>query len=335
MNNTEKIRILVVDDQIHALQGVSRIIRAAGYESIEATTGTECLKLAAERKPDLILLDVVLPDIDGREVCRRLKFDPETADIYVVLLSSIKITSENQVNGLERGADDYIARPLPNRELLARINAMLRTIESEKKLREALGFTEKILKTSPLGIATFASDGKVTLANEAMASIVGATQEEFHSINFRTAEPWKTSGLLDDALEVVSKGGEKRREVHFVTTFGKEVWLDCRLTRFKSGNEFNLLINVNDITSQKIVEKEKETVIRELQEALAKVNKLGGMLPICASCKKIRDDKGYWQQIESYIRDHSEAEFSHSICPECSRKLYPELYTEAETSRAG
>jgi AmiR/NasT family two-component response regulator len=65
---------------------------------------------------------------------------------------------------------------------------------------------------------------------------------------------------------------------------------------------------------------------KELEQALNKVKTLSGMLPICASCKKIRDDKGYWQQIESYIREHSEAEFSHGICPECARKLYPEYY---------
>lgn len=63
----------------------------------------------------------------------------------------------------------------------------------------------------------------------------------------------------------------------------------------------------------------------DLRNALAQVKKLSGFLPICASCKKIRDDKGYWQQIEAYIRDHSEAEFSHSICPDCVKKLYPDL----------
>jgi len=61
---------------------------------------------------------------------------------------------------------------------------------------------------------------------------------------------------------------------------------------------------------------------------LGTVKKLSGMLPICASCKKIRDDKGYWTQIEAYIRDHSEAEFSHGICPECMKKLYPEFCSE-------
>ncbi|MCX5864412.1 MAG: response regulator [Deltaproteobacteria bacterium] len=77
---------------------------------------------------------------------------------------------------------------------------------------------------------------------------------------------------------------------------------------------------------RKRIENEKAQVIVELQEALAKVKLLSGFIPICASCKKIRDDNGYWRQVESYIREHSNAEFSHSICPECSHRLYPELY---------
>jgi hypothetical protein len=72
-------------------------------------------------------------------------------------------------------------------------------------------------------------------------------------------------------------------------------------------------------------EKERERLIRELQQALAEIKKLSGFLPICASCKRIRDDKGYWNQIEKYISEHSEAHFTHGICPECSRKLYPDF----------
>ncbi|NTW89024.1 MAG: response regulator, partial [Desulfobulbaceae bacterium] len=68
----------------------------------------------------------------------------------------------------------------------------------------------------------------------------------------------------------------------------------------------------------------------DLSDALEKVNVLSGMLPICASCKKIRDDKGYWRQIEGYIAEHSEAEFSHSICPECAKRLYPEFADEMQ-----
>ncbi len=80
-----------------------------------------------------------------------------------------------------------------------------------------------------------------------------------------------------------------------------------------------------EVAERERAEQEKVNVIVELKEALAHVKKLSGLLPICASCKKIRDDKGYWQQIEAYIRDHSEAEFSHGICPECMKKLYPQF----------
>lgn len=76
---------------------------------------------------------------------------------------------------------------------------------------------------------------------------------------------------------------------------------------------------------------ELETRNQELQEALIKVKTLSGLLPICASCKKIRDDQGYWQQVEVYIREHSDAEFSHGLCPDCARKLYPELYEDEWT----
>lgn len=75
---------------------------------------------------------------------------------------------------------------------------------------------------------------------------------------------------------------------------------------------------------------ERIKVEQELHASMEKVKTLSGFLPICASCKKIRDDRGYWNQIEVYISKHSEAEFSHSICPDCAKKLYPELYGKDE-----
>lgn len=77
---------------------------------------------------------------------------------------------------------------------------------------------------------------------------------------------------------------------------------------------------------QFVLLRETEKINRELQKALSEKKELSGLLPICASCKKIRNDDGYWEQIEGYIREHSEAEFSHGICPDCSKKLYPEIF---------
>ena len=91
----------------------------------------------------------------------------------------------------------------------------------------------------------------------------------------------------------------------------------------------------NDVTDKKQSEIEKDNLIGKLQKAFSEIKKLSGMLPICSHCKKIRDDKGYWNQIESYIRDHSEAEFSHSICQECAKKYYPDmdLYSDEQTQQ--
>ena len=82
----------------------------------------------------------------------------------------------------------------------------------------------------------------------------------------------------------------------------------------------------------KQADEEKSKAIEELQHALKRVKTLSGMLPICASCKNIRDDRGYWNKIEAYIEKHSEAEFSHGICPECAGKLYPEYFSDIGSS---
>jgi hypothetical protein len=83
---------------------------------------------------------------------------------------------------------------------------------------------------------------------------------------------------------------------------------------------------IDSIAALKQAEEERERLIRGLQNALANIKTLHGLLPICFSCKQIRDDKGYWNQIDTYVRDHTNAEFTHSICPACAQKLYPGLY---------
>ena len=103
-----------------------------------------------------------------------------------------------------------------------------------------------------------------------------------------------------------------------------EELVDARTKDLKAA--YKNLQNENAIRIK--AEKDKEKLISELQKALKEVKTLSGLIPICSSCKKIRDDKGFWNQLELYIREHSEAEFSHGICPDCVEKLYPGLYHE-------
>ena len=86
--------------------------------------------------------------------------------------------------------------------------------------------------------------------------------------------------------------------------------------------------SVEDVTKRKLAQIEKEKLFRELQETLGKMKTLTGLLPICASCKKIRDERGAWNLLESYIEHHSNAHFTHSFCPDCVRRLYPEVFLD-------
>jgi DNA-binding response OmpR family regulator len=129
-------RILVVDDDPHILYATSRVLREAGYTVIEARSGEECLRLARAHAPDLILLDVVMDELDGVETCRRLKADPALAHVLVALLSGVKTDPESQALGLESCADEYITRPVTSRELVARVQALLRLKQAHDELRE-------------------------------------------------------------------------------------------------------------------------------------------------------------------------------------------------------
>lgn len=97
--------------------------------------------------------------------------------------------------------------------------------------------------------------------------------------------------------------------------------------------EFNKKIIAKEIESE-LLNIELENTVEQLENTLSKIKTLSGLLPICASCKKIRDDKGNWNQIELYIKERSEVDFSHSICPDCQKKIYPELYIEKENVSA-
>ena len=115
------------------------------------------------------------------------------------------------------------------------------------------------------------------------------------------------------------EGTPSELEFRTKTSDGRTRWVRerTRSTRDASGRIEKLFTIISDETARKAEEAEKERLIQELQETLSRVKLLTGLIPICAHCKKIRNDKGYWEQVESYIRDHSEAEFSHGLCPDC------------------
>jgi DNA-binding response OmpR family regulator len=206
---SETAKILVAEDDPDLLLLTTKVLRKAGYEVLEASTGRGCVEAVRAHHPDLVLLDVMLPDTTGTEVCRQIKADESLQGIFVILISGVQVSSSRQADGLNVGADGYIIKPIPNKELLARVESMVRIKRAEDALREK--------------------------------------------------------------------------------------------------------------------EKEQQKLISELREALAEIKTLRGLIPICAWCRKVHDDEGYWHQLEAYISKHTDAIFSHGICPECEEKYRAEI----------
>jgi PAS domain S-box-containing protein len=152
--------------------------------------------------------------------------------------------------------------------------------------------------------------------------VTGYAKKDILNMNpsdFITIEDKST---VSETIKEIFETGYGSVEAEFLTRSGETI--PYLFTGFKYTQEgLNYLIGVGlDISKRVKTEQEKATLIKKLQETLSELRTLSALLPICASCKKIRDDKGYWNQIDSYIQEHSDATFSHSMCPECSDKLY-------------
>lgn len=174
--------ILVVDDNPAALKGTARVLTQAGYRVAIASDGTEALRQVRAIHPTLVLLDVVLPDLEGTEVVRRIRADPDLAGTTLVLLSAQQISPEQQAFGLDIGADGYIARPIANTELVARVRMHLRHNDL-KQLTHSLHESEErfrmLLQSVPtVAIQGYGVDGTVQYWNDASERFYGYSREE-------------------------------------------------------------------------------------------------------------------------------------------------------------
>ena len=191
----KRYRILAVDDEYINTQVIKSLLREE-YDVLTALNGQEAIDQVKRYMPDLILLDVMMPDMSGFEVCKIIKDDAQSADIPIIFLTALD-THDGQLEGLELGAIDYLAKPIKFQLLKLRVRNHIAMLEQRDQL-----------------------------------------------------------------------------------------------------------IRKNE----------------ELEAALARVKQLEGIIPICMYCKKIRDDQQSWQQLESYISNHSEARFSHGMCPQCAEE---------------
>ncbi|MBN1424061.1 PAS domain S-box protein [Candidatus Fermentibacteria bacterium] len=196
---------------------------------------------------------------------------------------------------------------------------------SEERFRD-------LVERARIGILIDDPKGTFRYFNDTFAQMFGYSREE---MSRQTIETIVHPRELDRVLT------QHRRRVQGMTPFSHYEFMGIRKDRLpihlevdaielREGNKVvGTRSYVWDISERKTAEQERERLIGELRTALAKVKTLSGLLPICSSCKRIRDDTGYWEKVETYIHQRSEAEFTHGICPECMKKLYPEFVDEA------
>jgi PAS domain S-box-containing protein len=264
---TDLIKILVVDDNPHMLKGLTRLFRINGFEVIEAANGRQAIDMAGEHQPDLILLDVNLPDINGIKVCRRLKSEPATSKIFIVHLSAMHTNSSSQVEGLEAGADGYIVQPISNQELLARIQSLARIISTEKELHDRKQEFEALVQNAPDLIAKIGKDLTYKYVNPAVEKVFGLTPDKI--LGRTNGEAGLTGNVftdLEDAVNsVFTNQTEKLVEIELDKS-GKPHWFQVRIApeRDMHGSVISVLCIFNDVTERKAAEEEVRSLNRDL-----------------------------------------------------------------------
>jgi PAS domain S-box-containing protein len=211
-------------------------------------------------------------------------------------------------------------------QALAAIRDVTERRRAEADVRKSEARYRLLFENSMDGVLLTSPDGRVLDANPSACSIFGRTREQITAAGregLMDASDPHLARLIEERKRTGKAHGELRARRPDGSLFPLEI--SSAVFADAAGNEFTCII-LRDISSRKRVEAERERLISELQDALAQVKALSGLLPICSSCKRIRDESGEWNSVEKYIRERSTASFTHGICPECARRLYPEFY---------
>ncbi len=242
-SNNQEVEILAVEDSLTQQLQLQNILEKNGYKVALASNGKEAIEFVEKRKPSIVITDIVMPEMNGFQLCSQIKNDERFCEIPVILLTSLSDPGDI-IRGLECRANNFITKPYNEESLLCRIQYIL----MNRHLR--------------------------------------------------------TKEMAEIGLEIFFRGKK-----HLISSDRMQI-IDLLFSSFESALEKNQELLVSN---------------KKLKEALNTVQTLKGLIPICSSCKKIRDDKGFWQQVEEYIVQHSNANFTHGICPECTKELYPEF----------
>jgi PAS domain S-box-containing protein len=289
-----QIKILVIEDEQEESNFIRLALDSEHYEVITALNGREGWEKIQQIRPDLVLLDVCLPEIDGLEICRRIKNDPTSRNTFVILMSGIRTSSDDQSFGLEVGADGYLGKPFAARELLANVKAMVRIrtreialhqkdLELEEAHKEALSIMQDLEKSaqslrklsraveqSSATIVITNTSGDIEYANPAFETITGYNIEEVLGKNPRVLK----SGMhppefYKDMWETLSKGNVWHGEICNKKKDGEFYWESATIAPVRnSQGQITNYVAVKDDTTESIRQK------KQLQESYEQLQQL-------------------------------------------------------------
>jgi sigma-B regulation protein RsbU (phosphoserine phosphatase) len=326
---TNAIRILIVEDSANdtalLLAELGRKGHTPTHQRVE--TKDEFLSALKNNSWDAVISDYVLPQFSGPEALRLLRH--KGFEVPFIMVSGI-YGEEEAVSVMKAGANDYVMKrnlsrlaPALERELQAAQDRHRR-----KRAEGAMQFLAAIVESSVDAIYGKSLDGRVVSWNPAAEMLFGYSAEEIIGQSYARLIPEHRRSEMLDIQAGIRRGdvfGEMETERLHKGGRILPVAVTVSPVRNNGGEIIGASSIARDISRQKQAEHERQHLMESLQAAARQVQSLSGLLPICARCKRIRDDQGYWQQVEAYISKHSAATFSHGICPACAEQYEREF----------
>jgi PAS domain S-box-containing protein len=323
-----ELKILMLEDNPRDAEIIEHTLRKGGLSFRAHRVETqETFSYEVEHEPpDVILSDHGLPSFNGFEALAVARTKcPEIPFIFVTGLRG----DEKEIDTFERGAIDYVLK-----SRLSRLVPVLRRAVHEAKERaerrqheEALRKSEESFRALVDGVKDYAicmldRDGFVSSWNAGAEWIKGYRAEEIIGVHFSCFYPKEAAaqGLPAHALAQAIAHGRFEEEVALLRKGGSPFWAHVVITALHNQHDSlrGFAMVTHDVTARSQADAERERLLLELQTTLNNVKILSGLLPVCTSCKKIRDYEGRWHALEAYLREHSEASVTYEFCHECT-----------------
>lgn len=317
----KKLSTLLIEDSEADAELIVHELKDGGFDPLyERVDTSRAMTAALNLRPwDVVIADYSMPKFGGAAALAMLK--ERGLDVPFITVSGT-IGEDVAVSMMKAGAHDYLMKDNLKR-LVPAIERELHAAESRRehqRAQAAMCLLAAIVESSDDAIISKTLDGIILSWNQGAQRMYGYKAEEM--IGQRIASLMPPDRLREmEAIHARIRRGEHaiRNESVRVRKDGSHIPVSVTISPVKDadGRIIGASSIACDITERKREETERLELIRELTNALQHVKTLKGLLPICSCCKKIRNDRGYWQSVEVYVQNHSDAEFSHSICPDC------------------